>query len=440
MKIGVIGTGYVGLVSGVCFAELGHEVFCLDNNKNKIDMLHKGEIPIYEPGLSDLLEKNVKQKRLSFSMDKEVLKNVEVVFLAVGTPMQDSGEANLTYLFQSVEECLPFLKEESVLVIKSTVPVGTHLRVKEIVKNNTHKKIFVVSNPEFLKEGAAINDFMKPDRIVIGFEEAKAFETMSEIYRPLVRQGNPILKMTNASAELTKYACNAFLATKISFINEMSQMCDLFGASIDEIRQGMGSDPRIGKAFLYPGPGFGGSCFPKDVSAIIYSAAQKDYQFKLALATNEVNQKQKIYLAQKIYQVMGSKLNGKNFAIWGLTFKANTDDIRESAAIDMINELASKGASFKVYDPCGMDNFKMLTDVDQKKITYFADNYECLDQVDALIILTEWREFQTPDLALMKSKMKSAWIFDGRNLLDVDKVVAQGFQYYGLGKGQSIAD
>jgi UDPglucose 6-dehydrogenase len=244
--------------------------------------------------------------------------------------------------------------------------------------------------------------------------------------------------MTNASAELTKYACNAFLATKISFINEMSQMCDLFGASIDEIRQGMGSDPRIGKAFLYPGPGFGGSCFPKDVSAIIYSAAQKDYKFQLALATNEVNQKQKIYLAQKIFKTLGEDLRDKTFAIWGLTFKANTDDIRESAAIDMINVLAQKGARFNVYDPCGMENFKALTEIDQKKLTYFDNNYDCLKAVDALIILTEWREFQTPDLTLMKSKMKSPSIFDGRNLLDVEKVLQQGFQYFGLGKGQKV--
>ncbi|MDA8793213.1 UDP-glucose/GDP-mannose dehydrogenase family protein [Bacteriovoracaceae bacterium] len=440
MRIGVIGTGYVGLVTGTCFAELGNNVICVDQDANKVDTLRSGNSPIYEPGLSDLLTHNIQSNRLSFTTDKALLAECEIVFLAVNTPMADDGRANLTYLLNALEESLPHLQENSLLVVKSTVPVGTSERCEEIIAKKTNKKIHVVSNPEFLKEGAAINDFMRPDRIIVGTRTEEAANKMNDLYRPFLRQGNPLFQMTNESSELSKYACNVFLATKIAFINEVSRLCDKTGADIEQVRKAMGSDPRIGKPFLYPGPGFGGSCFPKDVAALDHMAKTSETQMMIPSCTIESNKRQKTFLAEKLLRYFENNLDGKTIAIWGLTFKANTDDVRDSASFDSVQFLQKYNCNIRLFDPMGNDNFKRVMEEKNSNfdgVEFFANKYDCLQNADALLVLTEWREFQHPDFSIMIKEMKSPFIFDGRNLYEGQKVQELGFKYMAIGKSDT---
>lgn len=437
MKVVVIGTGYVGLVSGTCFAEIGHEVTCIDIDEKKIAILEKGESPIYEPGLSDLLKRNISHGRLKFSLSYESVKNADVVFLAVGTPPGENGEADLKYLYAAADSVAENLVDGGIIVIKSTVPVGTSTNLKKHIKANTDKKFYLVNNPEFLKEGSAVEDFMRPDRVVIGHEEKESADAMEELYAPLVRQGNPIFMMSNLSAEMTKYAANCFLATKISFINEIAGLCDLAGADINEVRQGISSDVRIGKHFFYPGPGYGGSCFPKDVQALVQTAKSLGTDLKIVRATEEVNNKQKTYMYKKVSHHFGGDLKGKTFAFWGVAFKANTDDVREAPAIYMSKALIQAGAKVRFYDPEATNNFLELMNqypVTEGKLEAASDMYDCLEGCDGLITMTEWREFQAPDFKKIKEKLKVPVIFDGRNLYKTEKVLSEGFNYYAIGK------
>ena len=435
MKISVIGTGYVGLVSGTCFASLGHKVSCIDIDKNKIDKLKSGICPIYEPGLEDLIEKNTREERLLFANDFASIKNSEIAFLAVGTPPTESGEADLSYLFAAAEQAIANANENLILVIKSTVPVGTGDKLKKLVKEKSSKKIFVVNNPEFLKEGAAITDFLKPDRIVIGFEEAFAGEKMDELYAPLVRQGNPIIKMSNLSAELTKYAANCFLATKISFINDIAKLCDLTGADIEEVRKGITSDQRIGKHFLYPGPGYGGSCFPKDVQALIHTAQSYGLNLQVVNAAENVNQEQKHYVFKKLQKHFNNDLKNKKVAIWGVAFKPNTDDVRESPAFTLIQDLIQAGASVQYTDPQAIHNFSQeLISKDIRDAQAHDDAYECLIGADAWVLLTEWSEYQNPDFTKILEVLKQKVLVDARNIYPVEKMKQMGFSYYAIGR------
>jgi UDPglucose 6-dehydrogenase len=434
MEISVIGTGYVGLVSGTCFAEIGHQVTCVDIDENKIKLLRDGKSPIYEPGLNELLERNIKDEKLSFSTEYASTVDADAVFIAVGTPPGEDGAADLKYIFSAIESVLPEIKEEGIIVIKSTVPVGTAAKVREFLKEKSNKKIYVVSNPEFLKEGAAINDFMKPERIIIGFEEESAGDTISELYDPFVRQGNPIYQMSNLSAEMTKYTANCFLATKISFINEISRLCDITGADIEEVRKGIASDSRIGGKFLYPGPGYGGSCFPKDVQALVHTAKQNGMSLKIIEAVEKVNEEQKSYIVTKVKKHFDGDLTNRKIALWGVAFKANTDDIRETPAIKTIEELTKLGADVFYYDPVASDNFEEYCQESGLKATRVNDMYEVLDGADAMVTITEWREFQTPDFSKLKSLLKSPILFDARNLFKTKKVQDLGFTYYAIGK------
>lgn len=432
MKISVIGTGYVGLVSGTCFAEIGHQVTCIDIDPTKVERLSRGIPTIYESGLKELLERNIENKRLDFSTNYTSVQNAQAIFLAVGTPSLDNGSANLEYLFSALGSVLEAASEEAVIVIKSTVPVGTAKKVKDFCLQKSSKKIHIVNNPEFLKEGAAINDFMRPDRIVLGADSEYAFKLMQKIYAPLVRQGNPILEMSNTSAELTKYASNCFLATKISFINEMARLCDDLGADIEEVRRGMGTDARIGKHFLYPGPGYGGSCFPKDIRALMYTAKEAGRPLKIVSSVEEVNKEQKSYLLEKVLKYFKGDLSGKTFAFWGVAFKANTDDVRESPAIDMAKAILEYGGAIQFYDPEASDNFLSL--IEHEALSKSETSYHALKGADALIVLTEWREFQSPNFDLIKERLKYPVIFDGRNLFQTQEVLNQGFDYYAIGK------
>lgn len=435
MKISVIGTGYVGLVSGTCFAEIGHEVTCIDIDPKKIEMLKNGESPIYEPGLNDLLHRNIKSGRLHFSTGLESIKNSKSIFLAVGTPSGDDGSADLTYLFKAAEDVAAQISDDAIIVIKSTVPVGTCNRVKEAVAKKTNKKFHIVNNPEFLKEGSAIEDFMRPDRVVIGHNDQYAADAMTELYEPLVKQGNPIFMMSNLSAEMTKYAANCFLATKISFINDIARLCDTVGADINEVRKGISSDQRIGSHFLYPGPGYGGSCFPKDVKALLYTASQYGADLRIIKAAEDVNDDQKKYMFEKIIKHFDGKLSGKVFAMWGVAFKANTDDVRESPAISMVNELISHGAKVQFFDPVAGANFyKVIDSKNHASLVEFNNKYDCMNGADALVTMTEWREFSFPDFDEIKNRLKNQLIFDGRNLFKTSKVKEMGFQYYAIGK------
>lgn len=435
MKVSVIGTGYVGLVSGTCFAEIGHDVTCIDIDPSKIATLKEGKSPIYEPGLSDLLSRNIESGRLLFSTGYESVAAAKAVFLAVGTPSSDDGQANLEYLRLATISVAKEISDGAIIVIKSTVPVGTHKMVSELVAEHTNKTFSVVNNPEFLKEGTAVEDFMRPDRVVIGHSEKEAADAMAELYAPLVRQGNPIFMMSNVSAEMTKYAANCFLATKISFINEIAKLCDLTGADVNEVRKGIASDQRIGKHFLYPGPGYGGSCFPKDVKALMHTAKQHGMELKIVHATEEVNDAQKLRVLEKIEKEEGS-LKGKSFAFWGAAFKANTDDVRESSSIYMAKALVEKGAKVKIFDPVAMKNF--MREMDQlgisSSIEVAKNKYDATNDCDGLIIMTEWREFAFPDWDELKKRLKKAVIYDGRNLYDTTKVLEQGFGYYAIGK------
>ncbi len=433
MKITIIGTGYVGLVTGTCFAETGNDVICLDINEEKIKNLQAGIIPIYEPGLDLLFERNVKESRLQFTTDlKHAVEHAEIIFLALPTPSGEDGSADLSYVLDVAEKISHLITKYTIVVNKSTVPVGTAEKVEKIIsKNLDHKYFDVVSNPEFLREGVAVEDFLKPDRVVIGSESEKASEKMSDLYEPFVRQGNPIYIMDWRSAELTKYAANAYLAARISFMNEIANLCDLTGANVDMVRMGMGSDTRIGKRFLFPGVGYGGSCFPKDVKALFHTSEQHDYEFKILNAVMQVNEKQKKRLSTKIQDHFKESLSSKKIAVWGLAFKPNTDDIREAPALEIIQDLLSKGASISAYDPEAMKHTRSIFG---DKIHFAHDMYEALQNADALALITEWNVFRSPDFDKMKSLMNQHIIFDGRNLFEHEKMKELGFKYISIGR------
>ena len=431
MKIAVVGTGYVGLVSGTCFAETGNDVICIDIDQSKVDRLSNGQITIFEPGLEVLFKRNLKEGRLKFTTSLEdAIKDSLVIFLALPTPPGEDGSADLRYVLGVADHLGKIMTDYKVIVDKSTVPVGTADRVRDAVAANYKGEFDVVSNPEFLREGVAVDDFMKPDRVVIGAESQRAFDVMDELYAPYVRQGNPVMHMDTRSAELTKYAANSFLATKISFMNEIARLCELLGADVDMVRKGVGSDDRIGKRFLFPGIGYGGSCFPKDVKALVHSAASVDYDFKILKAVEDVNAEQKKALVPKIMQHYGS-IEGKTVALWGLAFKPNTDDIREAPALEMIELLTEAGASVKAYDPEAMANVKAIM---SDKAIFCDSSYETLDGADFLVIATEWPEFRTPDFAKIQSLLKDKVIFDGRNLFELDTARKNGFTYYSIGR------
>ena len=432
MKIAVVGTGYVGLVTGTCFAETGNKVTCIDIDIKKVDKLSNGEITIYEPGLEKIFLRNTKEGRLKFTTNlEEGIKDAEIVFLALPTPPGADGSADLKYILGVANDLGKILTNYMVIVDKSTVPVGTAAKVHAAVAANYKGEFDVVSNPEFLREGVAVDDFMKPDRVVIGAKSERAKKLMGELYAPFVRQGNPVIYMDEKSAELTKYAANSFLATKISFMNEVAQLCEKVGADVDMVRRGIGSDDRIGRRFLFPGIGYGGSCFPKDVQALIMSSEEVGYNFQILKAVEEVNELQKLHLIPKIKTYFNNDLKGKHFALWGLAFKPNTDDIREAPALYIINALIEAGASVTAYDPEAMPN---VQNVLGHKVNYAADQYSSLAGADALIIATEWSEFRTPDFEIIESKLKNKVIFDGRNLFDVNQIRGMGYHYESIGR------
>ncbi|CAI8340595.1 MAG: UDP-glucose 6-dehydrogenase TuaD [Bacteroidetes bacterium MED-G17] len=431
VKIAVVGSGYVGLVSGTCFAESGNTVYCVDIDEKKVDALKNGQITIYEPGLEVLFKRNLKQNRLRFTTSlEEVINEVEIVFLALPTPPGEDGSADLKYVLGVADQLGRIMKDYKVIVDKSTVPVGTADKVKVAIAKNYKGDFDVVSNPEFLREGVAVDDFMKPDRVVIGCSSQRAEDTMRRLYAPFVRQGNPIIFMDEKSAELTKYAANSFLAMKISFMNEIARVCEKFDADVDKVRLGIGTDSRIGKRFIFPGIGYGGSCFPKDVQALVRSSDQVDYDFKILKAVEEVNHDQKTILMPKIKNFFGN-MNGKKIAIWGLAFKPNTDDIREAPARYMIRALLDEGATISAYDPEAMDNIR---DVIGDKIHYAKDMYAALQNADALLIVTEWAAFRNPNFDKMVEAMNQRVIFDGRNVFDLDQMDKLGFYYASIGR------
>jgi UDPglucose 6-dehydrogenase len=431
MRIAVVGTGYVGLVTGTCFAETGNTVTCIDIDKQKVENLNKGIIPIYERGLDEFFHRNKKEGRLFFTTDlKGGIKDAKIIFLALPTPPGEDGSADLKYILKVASDLGPLLTDYTVIVDKSTVPVGTAEKVTAIIKEKATVEFDVVSNPEFLREGVAIEDFMKPERVVVGTKSAKAKKLMETLYSPLVRQGNPVIFMDEKSAELTKYAANSFLATKISFMNEVANLCERVGADIDAVRLGIGSDSRIGKRFLFAGIGYGGSCFPKDVQALSKSSEDVQYDFKILKSVMEVNELQKTALLPRI-QKHFNNLKGKKIAIWGLAFKPHTDDIREAPALYNIEELLAAGAIVNVHDPEAMPNVKrMLGD----KINFFDNPYDALDGADALLIATEWPEYRAPDFDRIITGLSSKLIFDGRNLFDLSAMKELGFTYYSIGR------
>lgn len=432
MKIAVVGTGYVGLVTGTCFAETGNSVSCVDIDEKKVTKLKNGEVPIYEPGLDALFDRNVKQGRLHFTTDlKEGIEGAQVIFLALPTPPGEDGSADLKYVLKVADDLGHILEDYAVIVDKSTVPVGTAEKVRARIAVNAKVEFDVVSNPEFLREGVAVEDFMKPDRVVVGTRSAKAKDIMEKLYAPLVRQGNPIIFMDEASAELTKYAANSFLATKITFMNEIANLCEKLGADVDMVRKGIGTDSRIGKRFLFAGIGYGGSCFPKDVQALSRSAVQVDYDFKILNAVMDINQAQKTRLIEKAKAYYDGNLKGKTFAFWGLSFKPYTDDIREAPALYNIDALVAEGAHIKAYDPEGMKNVRALIG---DKISYCVDEYHAAEQADAIFIMTEWPIFRTPDFNKLSSLLKNKVIFDGRNLYDPEAMKELGYIYYSIGR------
>jgi UDPglucose 6-dehydrogenase len=433
MKLAVIGTGYVGLVSGTCFAETGNDVICVDIDENKVKRMQNGEIPIYEPGLDVIFERNTRQGRLKFTTDlASAVDHAEVIFLALPTPPGEDGSADLKYIMGVADDLSKLIKRYTVVVDKSTVPVGTAEKVHAILAQRLDEELFdVVSNPEFLREGVAVEDFMKPDRVVIGTKSERARKVMKRLYEPFVRQGNPIYFMDERSAEMTKYAANSYLAARISFMNEIANLCEKVGANVDSVRVGMGSDSRIGKRFLFPGVGYGGSCFPKDVQALAKTAEDYEYDFKILKAVMNVNAQQKHRLTAKIKSYLGDNLAGRTIAIWGLAFKPNTDDIREAPALYLINDLLEAGASLKVYDPEAMDNVK---EIFGDRISYAKDQYEALVDADALAIVTEWTVFRTPSFDVMRKLLKAPVIFDGRNLYDIEIMKDMGFHYESIGR------
>lgn len=432
MNIAVVGTGYVGLVTGTCLAETGNHVICVDIDENKVNKMKNGEVPIYEPHLDVLFERNIKQGRLSFTTDlASAIEDAQVIFLALPTPPGEDGSADLSYILGVADNLGKLMKGYKVLVDKSTVPVGTAEKVTAAVAKNATVDFDVVSNPEFLREGFAVDDFLKPDRVVVGTSSDKAQAIMEELYKPYVRQGNPIIFMDEKSAELTKYAANAFLATKITFMNEIANMCELVDADVDKVRIGIGTDTRIGKRFLFPGIGYGGSCFPKDVQALAKSAAEVNYDFSILTSVMRVNEEQKTIIVPKIKDFFGGDVKGKHFALWGLAFKPDTDDIREAPALYVIDKLVEAGATITAFDPEGMDNVKGLIG---DKITYADNQYDALKNADALIIATEWSVFRSPDFDKVSSGLNEKVIFDGRNLYDLDQMKKLGFYYNSIGR------
>lgn len=432
MKIAVVGTGYVGLVTGTCFAETGNDVTCVDIDVTKINKLKNGEITIYEPGLEKIFLRNLKENRLHFTTDLAAgIDGAKIIFLALPTPPGENGSADMKYILGVADSLGKILTDYKVIVDKSTVPVGTAGKVRDAIAKNYKGDFDVVSNPEFLREGVAVDDFMKPDRVVIGTNSERARKVMGDLYAPFVRQGNPVIYMDERSSELTKYAANSFLAVKISFMNEIARLCEKLGADVDMVRKGIGSDDRIGKRFLFPGIGYGGSCFPKDVQALVRSSSEVDYTFEILNAVMKVNEEQKLHLLPSIKKYFNNDLKGKRFALWGLAFKPNTDDIREAPALYMIDELTKAGATVSAFDPEAMNNVKNLLG---NKIEYAANQYDALKNADALIVATEWNEFRTPDFTKIADSLKNKAIFDGRNLFDLSEMKELGFHYISVGR------
>ncbi len=438
MNLAVVGTGYVGLVTGTCFAETGNSVICVDIDKNKIEKMRKGKIPIYEPGLQPIFERNIKDKRIAFTTDlHDAVRKAEVIFLCLPTPQDGSGSADLKYVMGVADDLGRFFKKEpdqgfKVLVDKSTVPVGTSDKVRNAVKKHAPDFDFdVASNPEFLREGMAVEDFMKPERVVVGTSSERTKKILEQLYEPFVRSGNPIYFMDEKSAEMTKYAANSFLATKISFMNEIANLCELTGAEVDKVRVGIGSDSRIGKRFLFPGVGYGGSCFPKDVVALVNTANEHKYDFKILKSVMEVNKNQVDFFFDKIEKHFEGKLRGKQLGLWGLAFKPNTDDVREAPAIALIRKLLKAGVKITAYDPEAVETTKAVIG---DKIVYTKTNYDAIKDKDALVIVTEWNEFRNPDLDKIKDLLKNPVIFDGRNLYDLEKMREKKFVYYSIGR------
>ena len=431
MKIAVVGSGYVGLVAGACLAENGNEVVCVDKDPVKIRLLQRGKIPIYEPGLEELVRRNRSEKRLTFTTALERgVRSAQIIFIAVGTPTGEDGSADLQHVLAVARDTARAMNGYKVIVNKSTVPVGTAAKVREVIRRETTHPFSVVSNPEFLKQGAAIEDFMKPDRVVIGAEDPRGAELMKELYSPFTRTGAPIMLMDCASAELCKYAANAMLATRISFMNEVANVCETVGADVDQVRRAVAADRRIGPSFLFPGMGYGGSCFPKDVKAILRFAAEKNYKFAILDAVEAVNERQKLRLLTKVQSQFGS-LKGKQIALWGLAFKPRTDDMREAPSVPLIHGLLGAGASVQVYDPEAM---KVARSIFASKISYADNSYAALTGADALVIVTEWNEFREPDFARMRKLMRNPIIFDGRNLYNPEQIRAHGFTYISIGR------
>lgn len=437
MNLAVVGTGYVGLVSGTCFAEMGNNVICVDNHQEKLKKLKNAEVTIYEPGLDLLFYRNIAKKRLTFTDNlKDAIINSEIIFLCLPTPQDDDGSADLKYVLGVAEEIGKILKENDdkifkIIVNKSTVPVGTAKRVTDKIANAGVKNFDVVSNPEFLREGFAVDDFLKPDRIVIGTNNEHSMQRMKELYEPFVRQGNPILAMDTASAEVTKYAANSYLAMRITFMNELANFCEKVGANVDMIRRGMGTDNRIGKRFLFPGIGYGGSCFPKDVNALIKTSSENDSPLKILEAVDKANKAQKLVLVDKVLSHFNNDIKGKHFAVWGLAFKPNTDDMREAPSVVIINELLKHGATVSAHDPVAVESAKFYL---QERITYAENEYDALNNADALLIFTEWNEFRNPDFSVVSSKLKNKVIFDGRNIFDPARMKEIHYTYYSIGR------
>lgn len=432
MRVSVIGSGYVGLVAGACFADSGNDVVCVDIDQRKIDALSAGHIPIYEPGLEDLVKKNVREQRLTFTTDLAfAMERSEVVFIAVGTPEGESGDADLKYVVNAAAAIGKAMKRYTVVVNKSTVPIGTADLVREAIAAETTQPFDVVSNPEFLKEGAALDDFLKPDRVVIGVDSERARAVMADLYAPFVRTENPLIFMDTRSAELTKYAANAMLATRISFMNDMAALCERVGADVDLVRKGMGADTRIGYPFLFPGVGYGGSCFGKDVKAVISTAREHGIEFDLLRAVERTNERQKKLLVNKAVKHFGPDLSGKTFAVWGLAFKPKTDDMREAPSVEVIEGLLGKGAKVRAFDPVAHETARRVLG---ERISFVDRPYDALEGVDALFVVTEWNEFRHPDFERMKGLMKKPVVFDGRNVYSPAKMKELGFTYFGIGR------
>jgi UDPglucose 6-dehydrogenase len=433
MNLAVVGSGYVGLVAAACFAETGNQVFCMDKDEEKIEQLKKGIIPIYEPGLDAYVQRNYQQGRLLFTTDMNMtVEKSDIIFIAVGTPPDEDGSADLTHVLAVAESVGKLMKSSKIVVNKSTVPVGTAQKVKDAITKETQLEVNVVSNPEFLKEGAAVEDFMYPDRVVIGTSNPKVAEVMQELYSPFVRTGNPIMVMDELSAELTKYAANSLLATKISFMNEIANFCDRVGADVEKVRRGIGSDKRIGYSFIFPGVGYGGSCFPKDVKALIRTASQYKYDMRLLQAVEDVNEDQKTYLIPKILEFYKNDISGKTFTLWGLSFKPKTDDMREAPSREIIHSLLKHGVTVNAHDPVALHEARRLK-LDEK-INLFEDGYQALKDSDGLIVVTEWLEYREPDFKKMNNLMRCPVVFDGRNIYKPEKIREMGFKYFAIGR------